>query len=206
MKRFKCYFGALLVTALMLLLAGTFTSYAIDKPNPPKNLTASIEDTDKDVAVKLEWERDTAGTQPTNFIIYMAPKDSDDPTDFRNIATLKNEHNIHFFHFYVHQLHSGHYSFYVTAVVFQEKQKFESYPSNIVKIEVVQKPFLHVLPAELLRAKKGENFNFKVKAESNIDCPILFALIGEIPEGMTIDEHDGNVNWVPQKTGFLYSK
>ncbi len=200
MKRLNNYFGAIFAAALIILLMGTFTLRAIDKPNPPLNLTASLEDTDKDIAVKLEWEKDTAGTQPNYFFIYMAPKDSDDPADFSYIAKVKNVHREHDFHFLVHHLNSGNYSFYVTAVLYHDNQKLESDPSNIVKVEMVQKPYVYVKPSELLHGTLGLAFAFTVKAESNIDCPILFELV-DGPDGMTIDQSLGLITWIPLANG-----
>ncbi|OGU41921.1 MAG: hypothetical protein A2X61_04655 [Ignavibacteria bacterium GWB2_35_12] len=200
MKKFNNYFGAFFAAALMLLLTGSFASYAIDAPNPPQNLTAELDSTGKEIAVKLSWERDTTGTQPNYFFIYMAPKDSDDPNDFSYIAKVQNQHNQHNFHFLVHHLDNGHYSFYVTAVLYHENQKLESSPSNIVKIEMVQRPYVHVKPAETLRGIMGLTFTFTVKAESNVDCPILFELV-DGPDGMTIDQSLGLVTWIPLANG-----
>ena len=200
MKRFNNYLGAFFAAALMLLLMGTLSLQAIDKPNPPQNLTAELDSSGKDVAVKLTWEKDTTGTQPNYFFIYMAPKDSDDPADFKFIAKVENEHGEHNFHFFVHHLDNGHYSFYVTAVLIHDDQKLESDPSNIVKIEMIQKPYVHVKPAELLHGIKDSAFSFTVKAESNVDCPILFELV-DGPDGMTIDQSSGLVSWTPSENG-----
>ncbi|TAL67518.1 MAG: T9SS type A sorting domain-containing protein [Bacteroidetes bacterium] len=200
MKKLNYYFGALLTTLVVTLLFGMISLHAQDVPNSPLNLTASLDSTGKDVAVRLDWQKDTTGLQPNYFFIYMAPMDTDDPSQFQFMSKIHIEHNQNDFHFLVHNLKSGHYSFYVTAVLMMNDQRFESNPSSIVKIELIQRPFVHVKPAEPIRGLVGIPITFTVKAETNTDCSILFELV-KGPDGMTIDAGLGLVTWVPLVNG-----
>ncbi|MGA2296369.1 MAG: carboxypeptidase regulatory-like domain-containing protein [FCB group bacterium] len=188
------------ISILLLVIVSVLSIYSQQQPpNPPLNFAVSIEQTATDNMVKLTWTRDSSGTIPMMFNIYMAPKATDDIKDFKYFTSVKNINSMTDFKYYVQHLFDGTYSFYMTASVpgTNSFKMLESSPTQIEKIDVTQLPYLYLPPIPPMTITTGNEFTFIVKPQTNSKCQVDFGFDGPTPDNMTIGYNDGIIKWTP---------
>ncbi|MFA6571738.1 MAG: carboxypeptidase regulatory-like domain-containing protein [Bacteroidota bacterium] len=200
---------ALLFSILAFIVAtiGISTAKSQEKPNPPMNFAAAIEETAVENFIKLTWTRDNSGPQPDAFNIYMMPEKVDTPPpDIKPYLSIRNINSMQDFKYYVQHLKPGWYSFYMTSVIFTQSGPLESDPTQIVQIEIFQQPFLSIDPIPPVNIKLGERVTIKLHVQSNLKCPINWSFDPNYdgtppPEWATIDPISGQLVLAPDKEG-----
>lgn len=198
--KIKC----LLLVVLFLVFFSNRT-FAIEAPNPPLKFTAFVHNNTPNTgnSVYFKWIKDTRGTQPVLFILYVANDETQDLSKFKRSDYIQAG-NLQEYQFVKNGLKPGKYSFFMTAAAIDGNSLIESRNSDIVTVEIVnnEKPYIKIISQPPTFAALGTVYNYYVKAITNLDanCPLVYSL-REAPKGMTIDENKGVISWIPKENG-----
>ncbi len=172
-------------------------------PKPPTNVAANTVKTDDGyLAVELTWKLNDEGDTPDYFYIYIAHRKTEDLNKFQKYQKVPYRENSKELQYVIRQLKSGDYSFYISSVIFQNGQAFESDPSDIVHVTLDQPPqeeYVKIISTPNYQGYVGKEYVYQLKTKSNVRCPVLYKLI-DVPEGMKIDE-SGKITWTPKQEG-----
>lgn len=207
----QCY-RRLLTLFTLLVLTSMMASAAV--PAPPQGLRATVEPLALGVTprVRLQWPTwDGAGEQPVIYYIYRAMGTQTDPNLFDSLtaepaipASDTGRVQLHF-----DLVDSGSVSYFVVAA----NQDGVSGPSNIASVTVhpilAAIMFTTIPPGAVLgdsmtaRATINQPFTYNADAQASNGGTVVYKLLHG-PNGMTIDEATGLVQWTPTALGEYY--
>jgi len=133
----------------------------------------------------------------------MAYGKTDDMKQFKMIESVKYIANQREFHYIVSNLSGDKFSFYIKAAIIQADgtmKESDRTPIAFVNFVENKDPYIKIVSEFPEFAKINEEFTYKVKVETNINCPLKFEML-KGPDGMTISE-DGIIKWMPTKEGY----
>jgi hypothetical protein len=189
---------------LLMVLATSPVFSLVDAPKPPVEFKAEVAPTNSPMnAAKLTWYDNPNGERPTHYNIYMAYGKTDDMTQFKMIESVKYIANQREFHYLASNLSGDKFSFYLTAsIIMSDGTVKESDRTPIAFVNFVENkdPYIKIVSEFPAYAKIDEEFIYKVKVETNVNCPLKFEML-KGPEGMTISD-DGIIKWMPTKEGY----
>lgn len=202
----------LLLPAVILFLfsivavSGTLQAQNIDLKAPLHLKAEMKEDPNSHPMVKLSWVQNDKGTQPNMFGVYIAQGKTTDTEEFDRVELVKvtnSKENLYYFR----NLANGIYSFFVTSALTINGVIYESDPSAIVHLEVKyeEKPYVRIVSEYEKWVKPGDEYKYHIKAQSNINCPIILDLV-EGPKGMALDASTGILTWNPAYEGEYKAK
>lgn len=186
---------------LFVMAIVSATAFA-EVPDAPQDLMVYPEFWEDGGAVNLFWIP-SEGNDIT-YKIYRADGKTEDLTQFSLLDDDKykiyDENDFGVYAIVEHGFKET-YSYYVTA----SNSDGESDASNIVNIKLFSpNDFVEIISQpKNLSTKINEEWTYIVKAKSNQDGDILFAL-DEAPDGVEIDEVTGKITWAPTEGGFYF--
>ena len=203
MKHFKLFLRMTAIVLTFAIFAGINAFSQMSPPNTPVKFNVQVNNNQNAQAAYLYWVAENQGTPPTFFIIYRADKKTDVLTEFKRFEYVRANDNTMDYKFAIN-LPAGIYSFYLTAIAFSGNTILESQPTAIATVEIKgvdQEPFIRIVSQPLTQAYVGKEYQYFLKYESNINCPIdQFSFIGDVPPGMRLGPI-GEIYWTPEKAG-----
>lgn len=202
MKKLTDHIKSFFAITLLILLASSATTYA-QTPERPVDFEAEVIEQGNTQTVILKWKADDNGPRPQHFYIYIANGQKDDPNDFELLQRVPADKNRLEHRFVVPPLQSGEFTFYVTAIVYEGRERYESDPSEMISVSIKNhsdKPWVKIVSRPNPHASVGKEYIYQAKASTNVYCAVFWEII-EGPDGMEINKETGLLTWTPEEEG-----
>jgi len=192
----RLFSASLQIVAVMIAFFAFSGSASAAAPGTPLSFTARVLDGTKYVYIEWKSNQENGAGKADGYKLFMASGKTDDPKNFKNIATIKDATV-----YKIKDLNSGDYTFYLTAYNADGESNRTDYrmvtvpgANNDVTIKFVSEP--------VKTGTSGKEYIYKSIAVSSISSSTVnYKLDSGAPDGMTIDEKTGVVTWTPTKDG-----
>lgn len=197
----KLYLTTLMVLALFLVMS--LKSFSQQPPYQPINFMAVQVETDNGNKIKLSWNKNPEGPAVEFFRIFRATGETDNLSQFKNIADVKAEESLSEYDFYDYPGANGKYTYYVVAVNIFDDELYFSDRTDFKVILFTGSYQIVIVSKPKETATAGKEYVYEIVAETNLpnNCPLKYELVGDYPDGMTINKETGRLSWIPKKDG-----
>ncbi len=170
--------------------------------NKPLNFSAELLSQGENPKIRLSWDRNSQGDTPDYFYLYMADKNTTDPNEFDLEEEIELDGNKVSYTIVIDDLDESSYSFYMTSFAEIDDEEYESERTDILHIDIQTDYFIELNQIPQINLEIGEEWEYEFIYESNADDQeILFAYLGTLPSGMTLDSDKGELAWTPADSG-----
>lgn len=199
MKKF--YLTTMMILALVCLMG--IKSFAQQPPYQPLNFMAVQVESERGNIIKLSWNKNPEGPAVEFFRIFRASGQTDDLSQFKRIADVKAEQTINEYEFYDYPGSNGKYTYFIVAVNIFDNELFFSQRTDFKIINYIGSYTIKITSKPVEQAKAGKEYVYEIVAESNLpaDCSLRYELVGDYPDGMTINKQTGRLSWIPKADG-----
>lgn len=197
----KIYLTTLMFLALFLVMS--LKSYSQQPPYQPINFMAVQVETDQGNKIKLSWNKNPEGPAVEFFRIFRASGETDNLSQFNKIADVKAEESLSEYDHYDYPGSNGKYTYYIVAVNIFEEELYFSERTDFKVIKFIGNYLIKIVSKPNETGTSGKEYVYEVVAETNLPdgCPLKYELVGDYPDGMTINKQTGRLSWIPKKDG-----
>jgi hypothetical protein len=188
--------------ATMVFIATTAVLVAAAPLTPVEFVAKRITEPNKPLSVLLSWFEAKDGDPATHFDIYIAEGETENPDDFRLLATVESVgrdpgRERPRYTYSAEDLAEGVYTFYIIA-----RNADGSSRRTPIKVVHVERPQakLTFVSAPIKTATVGVGYRYQAKATSNVGGRVRYSIV-EGPDDMIIVEESGVIEWVPKEEG-----